>query len=189
MFVSFGRTETWPSSDTADVETTAGVGKSALCIAHTPGLSGLHPRLHAGCSLQFLGPGSRNSCSSYVPETGDMPKEPVSYLVTHKWDQIIHPDEATYQDCFRPGRGQGWPRSIVVSAAGSRNPLYCWLKAPQCGMNQIPPASIRLHYSWIIIPKCTLMLKKSLLQNFKATIKYSIVMAQLNGLAWENWGL
>lgn len=79
--------------------------------------------------------------------------------------------------------GQGWARSIVVSAAGSRKPLYSWHKAPQCGMNQIPPASIRLHYSWIIIPKCTLMLKKSLLQNFKATIKYSIVMAQLNGLA------
>jgi len=25
--------------------------------------------------------------------------------------------------------------------------------------------------------------------NFNATIKYSIVMAQLNGMAWENWGL
>lgn len=182
--------ESWPLlSDTADGETTGRVGKSALCTAHTPGLSGLHPGLHAGCSLPFLGSGSGNSCSSHVPDAGGMPKEPVSYPVTHKWGQIIHPEEATCQDCFRTGRGQGRARSIVVSAAGSRKPLYSWHKAPQCGMNQIPPASIRLHYSWIIIPKCTLMLKKSLLQNFKATIKYSIVMAQLNGLAWENWGL
>lgn len=71
----------------------------------------------------------------------------------------------------------------------SRKHLFCRRKAPQCRMNQIPPASVWLHYIWIIILKCTLMLKKSLLQNFKATIKYSIVMAQLNGLAWENWGL
>lgn len=56
MFVSFGRMESWPSlSDTADVETTGRgvVGNSALCTAHTPGLSGLHPGFHAGVPFNF----------------------------------------------------------------------------------------------------------------------------------------
>lgn len=129
--------------------------------------------------------------SSFMSQMqGACQKEPEFYPITHKWGRLFHHEEATHQDCFRQGKGGDRPRGIGDECCKTfKKTLFLQAKGPQCRTNQIPPASIWWYYIWTIILKWTLMLKKSLLQNFKATIKYSIVMAQLNGLAWENWGL
>lgn len=141
----------------------------------------------------LLGAGIGNSLFFiYVPDAGDIAQR--TYILPN------HPQgtETGYFTLRKQpirtvsGYGEGNDRAEYLSSvlqASSRKPLYCWRRAHQWRMSPIPPASIGLYYIRIIILKCTLMLKKSLLQNFKATIKYSIVMAQLNGLAWENWGL
>lgn len=143
-------------------------------------------------SLNIWVLGLATPCYSLMSQMqGTCPKEPTSYPITDKRDRIFYPEEATHQGCSRLGRGQGQHRSVCDGCYKQvqENPFTVGEGPPQCRMSQIPPASTGLYCIWIIILKCTLMLKKSLLQNFKATIKYSIVMAQLNGLAWENWGL
>lgn len=165
-----------------------------LHTAHDSSLSGLQTGLHAGYSqtlyisgfwdwqlpVLHLWPRCRGHTKKNLHLT-QSPTNETGYFTLRK--QPIR-TVSGYGDGSDRAEHLWW-----VLQASSRKPLYCWRRAHQWRMSQIPPASIGLYYIRIIILKCTLMLKKSLLQNFKATIKYSIVMAQLNGLAWENWGL
>lgn len=91
-----------------------------LHTAHDTSLSGL--QTWAPCwvlpnSLHFWVLGLATPCSSFMSQMqGTYQKQPTSSPITHKWDRIFHPEEATHKDSFRLWRGQWQGRAFVVSA-------------------------------------------------------------------------
>lgn len=161
------------------------------CTCHGPvRTSPWVPRWVLPNSFHFWVLGAGTPAPHLCPRCRGHAKRTWVVLPNHPQRRPAISTRGTVRTVVGTGEGSDWARSIAVNVADSRKPLYCWRQAPQrrtSRFRQLPSGYIRFGSS--PRARCALMLKKSLLENFKATIKYSIVMAQLNGLAWENWGL
>lgn len=95
--------------------------------------------------------------------------------------------------CRAASEGQEWGACVnknECSQAGIRGKGIKWsLALRKRKERKSNSSSYKLATLYRHNPEMSIDSEEVASSNFNATIKYSIVMAQLNGMAWENWGL